>query len=200
MDVFLNYFQWLPFRPLRKVFDITLEGGLGNAFASLQTLATAFILLLIYLSSSPRKQGWAFLATFFGYLAFDDATSFHERVGTSIKHGVDTEKLQVHFTSYYWQVFFVPIFALAALYILYFVWTELRHTGWLRYIVSGFFLFAVAVFLDFLDGLHLEVWDSYTMRHFQRLIEEFIEMFGTTLCLVAFFAHLTEGRKQIEIT
>ncbi len=200
MDIFFNYYRLIPFRLLRRVFNITREDALGNWFSSLLALAAALTLLLIFLDASPRKRGWAFLSAFFGYIAIDDATRFHERAGVALESWAGAETLSAISPSYPWHVMFLPLFGLAGLYILYFLWAELRNTVWFRQIIWAFVLFAAAVGLDFLEGLDLILWKSYTASHFQKLIEESLEMLGTTFFLTAFLGRLTQGKKKIVIT
>ena len=201
MDIFFNYYRWIPFRLLRRSFNITREAAIGNWFSSLLALTTALILLLTHLSTSPRKRGWAVLSAFFGYMAIDDATRFHEGVGSAFVEWMGHENMKsLAFKGYAWQMIFLPVFGPLGLYILYFLWAELRKTVWMRLIVCALGLFVIAVCLDILEGLKLDLWRSYTIRHFQKLIEESMEMFALTLFLVAFFGRLIEGKETIEIT
>ena len=200
MDIFFNYLHGIPFAPLRRAFNITREDAIGNWFSSLQALTIAVVLFVLYLSTSPRKKGWAILSTFFGYMAFDDATRFHERVGTSFKGWVGAEHFEAFYSGYSWQLVLLPIFGLMGLYIVYFLWSELNNTQWFQMAVGALSLLGLAVFLDFLEGLDFDLWYYYSVRHFQKLIEESLEMFGLTLLLVTFFGYLIHGRKQIVIT
>ena len=79
--------------------------------------------------SVPLKWvGWLILAVFFSYMAMDDGAEFHERVGSAYKKiyqpeqslKVDAEGENVkgltYYPSYPWQVIFVPIFGVIAIF------------------------------------------------------------------------------------
>ena len=94
MDVFLNHYQWVPFRPLRRAINITREDSISNFFSSLQSLLVGVVLLLIYwrvrLAENAEerrweRRGWAVLSMFFVFMAIDDAIKLHERIGSSYR-------------------------------------------------------------------------------------------------------------------
>src|SRR4029079_1479108 len=78
-----------------------------------------------------RSLGWAVVAAFFTYMAIDDGTQFHERIGTavSVMHrrgaGPQSGDLFAAFPSYAWQIVFVPGLALLGAFTLLFLGHEI---------------------------------------------------------------------------
>lgn len=121
-DLFFNHWEWIPYGPMQRFFDITREDGLANWLASTQFLVTAFCLGLIgiiqyYDRQMPANQDsaiqrvslgsfqqwmqrhshlgwWGMAAIFFG-LAIDDAAKLHERLGTTFGYWVE-DTFKVH--------------------------------------------------------------------------------------------------------
>ena len=134
VDTFLNYLEWIPFRPLRRAFNITREDAIGNWFSSTQTLVVGVLWILFALDRSEKKKwSWAILATFFTFMAIDDASEFHEKAGSSLKvlalSPPRVEALVEQYPSYTWQLLFGPFFAVVGLYIVWFIWKELDTPG-----------------------------------------------------------------------
>ena len=55
-DIFLNYLEWIPFSPLRRVFNITREDAIGNWFSSIQTLLVGIVLWVIFAVDKSEKK------------------------------------------------------------------------------------------------------------------------------------------------
>lgn len=204
-DIFLNYLQWIPFKPLRKVFNITREDAIGNWFSSIQTLLVGIVLWIIFAAdrSEKKKWGWAVLSFCFTFMAIDDASKFHERVGSSFKELATNiqgaQKIVELYPSYAWQIIFGPFFIAMGIYLVWFLWKELDQTPYRRWIVSALACLVLAVFLDGLEGMDLPSLSSYPDRHFLKLMEEFLEMFGHTLFLVTFLSVLFSKKEKIHI-
>ena len=108
------------------------------------------------------------------------------------------------FPSFTWQLLFVPVFGALGLLVAVFLWRELATGRSRALIVVALLLFALAVALDFVEGLdEFHPWNLYavladstdlwvftedrfgqsgydTLRHFSRSLEEFCEMLATT--------------------
>jgi hypothetical protein len=211
-DIFLNHLKWIPYSPLRRVFNITREDGLSNWFSSTQALFAGLIALaLAYLYFSARSRlnlkalGWGFVASAFLYIAVDDATKFHERLGSSLKKATKTNSLQIasaemsagleRFPSYSWQFFLAPIFFLLGSLVVFFLWREVASVGPRLFLVAGVGFFILAVGLDFVEGLKSQSYlpvseflglEVKAVRHLSKAIEEFLEMLGTSCFLLVF--------------
>lgn len=170
-DYYFNYSRGTSFGPLRRFFNIAREDGAASWFAVTQTLLIALTLFTLHLGSRARpdatrlqRRGWLVLAVFFTYMAFDDGTQFHERIGSvwgSIRAEAVTggdpggwaTRLAALFPSYNWQFLFVPLFGAAGLFMLVFLWRELDTRGARAALLASIGLLACAVALDFVEGL-----------------------------------------------
>jgi len=127
------------------------------------------------------------------------------------------------FPSYYWQVVFVPIFGALGLFTIFFLYNELKEKNARYYVVLSMALFGIAVGMDFIEGLSedspLNIYAWFTNQfdfsgvtksffnkdpfeaviHFSKSIEEFLEMFATTILWVVFLRHLTHVAEEIKI-
>jgi hypothetical protein len=175
---------------------------------------------------NKRVWGWSLIAAFFTYLGIDDATALHERLGTAFKeytqqiHGtVDTsvlKKVDAGYGSYEWQLVLGPIFVLMGFFILAFLWRQLATPRGRLLIFIALAVYGSAESLDYLEGLvpedkglrgpydniavHLHCTPE-TVGHYQKVIEEFLEAFGSTIFLVTFLNRLFEiaPRWQIQV-
>jgi hypothetical protein len=148
-------------------------------------------------------------------MAADDGAKIHERMGSIFSEvnratGSDPpadalEHLQGMFPSYDWQLVALPLLAAAGLFMLVFLLREIRDRKGrlLLFLAPGFM--ATAVGLDFIEGLddshawNIQVWireafglTKYTVRHFAKSLEEFLEMVAITLLLMLFLRHLIQ--------
>jgi hypothetical protein len=221
LDAVFSYGELTDLGPLKRLFNITREDGLATWFMVTQTFVAALVLWLIFLvhrsrSCATRKiAAWGFLAGFFTYMAADDGAKIHERLGSIFSEvnrtsGSDPpadalEHLQGMFPSYDWQLVALPLLAAAGLFMVIFLLREIRDRKGrlLLFLAPGFM--ATAVGLDFIEGLddshawNIQVWireafglTKYTVRHFAKSLEEFLEMVAITLLLTLFLRHLIQ--------
>lgn len=215
LDVFLGYFYWATVPEIRKMIIITREESLATWFSSTQMIVVGILLLLIAMAIKKqgnwqdvkrRSYGWLIIGFFFIYMGIDDAIEFHEGMGTYInislknsgKPGLLTSIWSV-FPSYYWQLVFGPFFAVMGLFILYFLWKEIQSQTLRIWIVSALGMFVLAVGLDFIEGFQSNTYfgitdffgiELHTAIHIFQVLEEFLEMLGTSFFLFVFLKHL----------
>ncbi|NQT91909.1 MAG: hypothetical protein HQ559_04040, partial [Lentisphaerae bacterium] len=73
LDGFLNYGRWLPYAPLRRLFNITREDSLASLFGTMQTFALSGAAAILYLAARATgatravRIGWLILFLFFAY-------------------------------------------------------------------------------------------------------------------------------------
>lgn len=221
LDVWLHLGGGIASPDLAGLFDATSEDGLGSWLSVTQTVLIALTLWGLAAvvrqsgASRARSAGWAALAVLFTYLAFDDGTRLHERVGSAFGASAASETgLGGAFPSYYWQLLFGPAFAAAGLFMAVFLWRELRQPRLRRLVAGALALLAVAVGLDFVDGLGaghpLDVYGQLGTRpnieaaaaawfgmtgtdavvHLSRAVEESVELVAMTLLWSVFLTHL----------
>lgn len=161
-------------------------------------------------------MGLDFDRHFFLWIGIDDFAEIHERIGGILERladdGSEEQQGVVGFLlqnpSFSWHTFIAPAFALIGLLILAFLWTAFWRLGLTRYLVFGFGFWAVAQGIDFTEGLDdiddyyksiqdsLDIDRKYGVSHSFKVVEEVLEMFGTTLLWVGFlhyFATVADG-------
>lgn len=220
LDAFINYGKYIDIGAIRRFCNIAREDSFASWFGTTQTFMVGLTLWLIALivknTPAPKKTviGWCVIAAFFTYMAVDDGAEIHERLGTAFKTvakaGSDGDssswisQLLDIFPSYTWQILFVPFFGIMGIFILIFLWQELNSKTARILVILALSCFVSAVGIDFIEGLDKKhEWNihtfirkeyalkKYTVRHFSKSLEEFIEMLGTTLFWTAFLSHLS---------
>ena len=203
---------------LQAVFSATGESGLLSFVCVTQVALVALTLAgfagALRHTGAGRWRGWAALAAFFAYLAVDDGTRLHEGIGTAFAATpLGDSGVGNLFPSYYWQLVLGPLFALAGLLMLRFLWREIRAPRDRALVLSAFALLALAVAMDFAEGLPTaypgnpvtalalaaptqSLADGLAMAsldlvvHAFRAVEEAIETLAFTLFWAAFLSHI----------
>lgn len=215
--VFLPQFQK---NPIQTIFNMSREDALAAWFASVQTLMTGFVLLVIYCviraDHEPKKRArrWLVLALFFVYLAVDDGAGIHEKLGSSFDLLAQNPEsapifrtIQLWNPSFSWHLFFTPIFVGMGFFMLLFLWRELAQKNLRLILLAALGCYSLAVGFDFIEGiasLHRTLGDVFLLEpksfaHVLRATEELLELLGTTFFLTLFLKHLTQIVQRIEI-
>ncbi|MCR4290624.1 MAG: hypothetical protein NUV86_10245 [Candidatus Scalindua sp.] len=230
LDVFINYYEWSSVGAIRRMVNITREDSLSNWFSSFQAIVVGAVIWLTAIGVRKQIQGnhdkrkfycWAGIGSFFIYLGIDDAIKFHERVGTAFKvllfeddntFGVGVlSSIYDVFPSYTWQLVFGPIFVSIGIFLLWFLWKELSSKKLWYWFLAGISLYVVAVGLDFVEGLDDTPYekigiagffstDDYRISHMSKVLEEFLEMLGTTIFLIIFLKNIFRMSREWKIT
>ncbi len=218
LDIFVNHLQWAPHGAMRRLVNITREDSIGTWFSSTQILLCGVVLLLVHAVSAEQRRteprllaaGWLITGIFFICMGIDDATKFHERIGSTVKHllgGESGERLPF-FPSYTWQLVFGPVFAVMGVYCLWFFRARTAGTPTFRLLAAGLAAYVIAVGLDFAEGLDAGPLPALadtldlslsSLRHYSKALEETLEMLGTTFFLVGFLQQLLRLRATIQI-
>ncbi|MDM8522403.1 hypothetical protein QUF80_03445 [Desulfococcaceae bacterium HSG8] len=219
IDAFINYGKYTDINAIRRLCNIAREDSLASWFGTTQTFMAGLTLWLIVLilrntpASGKKVLGWCVIAGFFTYMAVDDGAEIHERMGTAfdaIAESGDSsadssswiKDIADIFPSYSWQLLFLPFFGAMGLFLLIFLWHELSWKKTRILLILALSCFVLAVGLDFIEGLDkkhpMNIYTlikkkyalrGYTVRHFSKSIEEFIEMLGTTFFWLAFITY-----------
>ena len=230
LDVFVNHYKWSSVGAIRRMVNITREDSLSNWFSSLQAIVVGSIIWLTAIGLRKQMQGnhykrkfycWAGIGSFFIYLGIDDAIKFHERMGTAFRvllfEDDDTSGAGVLgyiydvFPSYTWQMVFGPFFISIGIFIIWFLWKELSSKELWNWFLVGISLYAVAVGLDYVEGLDGEPYEEMgiagffsthddRIRHMSKALEEFLEMLGTTIFLIVFLKNIFKLSREWKIT
>ncbi|MCP4268735.1 MAG: hypothetical protein GY777_24670 [Candidatus Brocadiaceae bacterium] len=226
LDIYVNHYAGIDISEIRKMVNITREDCLSNWFSSLQAIIVGSTVWLIAFSVRNQKKGinykkkfycWAGIGVFFIYLGIDDALRFHERIGTAFKvlfyesnrtsdSGIFSYICE-YFPSYLWQAVFGPFFVSAGIFIVWFLWKELHSKKLWFWFLVGIGLYAVAVGLDYVEGLPDKPYEkmgiagffstsNYRIGHMSKALEEFLEMLGTTIFLVVFLKNLSRLSRE----
>ncbi len=229
LDVFVNHYKWSSVGSIRRMVNITREDSLSNWFSSLQAIIVGSVIWLTAFAVRKQMQDnhykrkfycWAGIGSFFIYMGIDDAIKFHERVGKAFKvllfeseersgTGI-LDSAYNAFPSYTWQMVFGPFFMAMGIFILWFLWKELSSKKLWYWFLAGISLYAIAVGLDFVEGIDSELYeemgiagffstDDYRIRHMSKTLEEFLEMFGTTIFLTVFLKNLFRLSREWKI-
>jgi len=208
LDAFLNYGGLISSRSLRKIFNITREDGVATWFSVLQFTLIGLVCFLIGIKRRLAGAGkwiflmWWFASAFFIFLSIDDASAIHEKIGTAVKQyskndaGEFARYVSFYlsiFPSYTWQLIVAPVFISIGIVVFIFFQKEFEETRSRIYLIVAFLLYGLAISLDFVEGIdggHTAIENAlnltnYTVRHFSKSLEEFIEMCGSTLILLS---------------
>jgi len=202
LDIVMNYNALIPNGSIQRLFNMGREDSLAAWVAGVQTVCVGAVLWLIFAQNKSRT--WAAIAAFFTYLGVDDGAKIHERVGTAVKDlglsRLPASSEAVLDTSYTWQFVFGPFFISMGIFILWFMWRELREPA-LRWLVfAALACYGIAVGIDFVEGMagaHALIGETIGVStkfasHFGRVIEEFLELLGSSLFLIAFLRHFMQ--------
>ena len=211
----------IPVENLRDIFDMTLKQSLANFASSIQRLFISITLMIIFfilrIVNKKRALMWFITGVFFIYMALNEGIGFHNIINDAVKEIIYSSnqssilvKIVRIFPSYYWQLVLGPFFFIMGLFILFFLWKELKDTHLRRYVCLAFLCFIIAEILSFLEGTYTPVsiiHDNFglysdTIVHFMRLIEETLELSGSTFFLYVFLtylSHILDGKEIIFI-
>lgn len=218
-DLTVYVFNFAIPKPFQHLFDLTLEANIPTWFSSTQLLVVGIVSFLVSrqrhaLGLKRAALAWLVISAFFAYMGIDDASQIHERLATGasqLAKQTETDSGLLHafikFPSYYWQVIFLPIFGSLGIFMLVFLHKELGKGASFWLFFSGLACYVIAVGLDYYDGLkgdNYKLIANYTVlslqdvQHVLRVLEEYIELLGTTLFLGAFMKHLevTQGKTR----
>ena len=204
-DLCLVYFDLSPSTIMARSFDITREESLCTWFSSAQALLAGLVAAAIGVHSRKHDStfvmlGWTIVALFFIYVSLDDTAKLHERLGTTLRvksEQITDVPLSDWFPSWGWQLFIAPVFMAMGVFILFFLWRVVA-VGLRLWVLVALGLLGFAVALDFIEGLELEALSSYSSTHLTQLLEEVVEMLGTTTFLFIFLSTLN-SRIRLQI-
>lgn len=224
LDALVSEYDLISIGAAQRLVNITREDGIPNFFSSFQMVLVATVVLMIALVARQQMAsrnsrvpfGWGILTGFFYFIAFDDGVKLHERLGTIFKALVTDSRgegntpvlgqIYEAFPSYTWQIAVGPVFVVLGLFVLVFLLRQLDSTRLKTLAMCAIGLFAIAQGMDFLEGMDssiidriADLFDTTTGRvtHFSKSVEEFLEMFGTTLFLYVFLSQLAVLTRSI---
>lgn len=219
-DSVLTFHDVTGYYVFNRIFDMTREETIPNWYASILLFCIALTCVLTYAIQRLRVERheavpWLFFGGFFAFLSMDDGAKIHERLGTFFRElaedgdGIFTtfQPLLEAASTYSWQVFVLPGFLFCGFFMLLWGFANIpvRQTqGW---VLLGGVAIAVALGLDYFEGLvdndvidlSDRAFSEYTIEHYQRVVEEFLEMTGFVCILHGLWIHLLSLESEIKL-
>ncbi len=209
VDAFVNYNQLTDIGAIRRLCNIAREDSLASWFGTTLTFLvglTLWLIVLIHKNTKTTKRqrvGWTFLALLFTYMAVDDGSEIHERLGTAMNDSGWFTRILDFFPSYAWLLLFAPLFLISGFYFFFFLRSNIKQKNLRKLLIIALICLIFAVALDYIEGLepdnklNVHTWledglglDPDGIRHFAKSIEEFIEMVGMILFWMVFIKYL----------
>ncbi len=219
LDYIFNYLDVFDDKSIRRIWNIARESSIPTWFSSTQAQALGITVFLIAIVQAPyisrfKMWIWLFIGMFFLWIGIDDAAEIHEKLGGALERMINDDEsgIIINFLlknpSYSWHTFIAPFFALCGLGIMLFLWMAFWRLSLIHYLILGFGCWAIAQGIDFTEGLDdidefykqiqesLSLEHKYAVSHTFKVVEEVLEMFGTTLLWIGFlyyFANISNG-------
>jgi hypothetical protein len=217
-DYIFNYLDIFDDKSIRRIWNIARENSIPTWFSSTQAQVLGMTVFLIAIVQAPYISRLKMcirllIGMIFLWIGIDDAAEIHEKLGGALERMANDDSgmffgLLLKNPSFPWHTFIAPFFALCGLGILIFLSTTFWRLNLFHYLVLGFGCWAIAQSIDFIEGLDdietiyqwiqasLEIEREYAVSHTFKVVEEVLEMFGTTLLWIGFlkyFAHVGNG-------
>lgn len=192
----------------RRVFSMTREETVANWYASILLFLialTCFALSLFSKGDKTVSRPWLIFSGFFLYLSADDGARIHERLGSFFRDLAEESQGMFGFFdqvlfftgSYAWLVFVLPVFVVMGLYMLRWGHKHITERATREFVMIGIVCLSFAIGLDYFEGLvgndtiNVDAWpiEKNTIEHFQRVLEEFLEMTAFLLVLRGLWVH-----------
>jgi hypothetical protein len=220
-DSVLTFHDVTGYYVFNRVFDMTREESIPNWYASILLFCIALTCVLTYAIQRLRVERqvaapWLFFGAFFTFLSMDDGAKIHERLGSFFRElaeegdGMFTtfQPLLEAASTYSWQIFVLPVFLFCAFFMLLWGFNNISVGETHRWIILGGFFIATALGLDYFEGLvdneviELEgrALSVNAIEHYQRVLEEFLEMTGFICILRGLCVHLLSLESQISLS
>jgi hypothetical protein len=220
-DYIFNYLDVFDEKSIRRIWNIARENSIPTWFSSTQAQLLGVTVFLIAIVQAPyisrfKTWIWLLIGMFFLWIGIDDFAEIHEKLGGALERMAekDDEEYGVIIgfllknPSYSWHTFIAPFFALCGLGIAIFLWAAFWRLNLICYLILGFGCWIIAQGIDFTEGLDdidrfyewvqesLNIEHKYGVSHTFKVVEEVLEMFGTTLLWIGFlyyFANISNG-------
>ncbi len=121
-------------------------------------------LIALRCKGSSKALYWRIFALLFLYLSIDDAAEIHERVGSAFGDLVESDPgstsfgfiihMAREFPSYYWQIVFLPIFAVLGGSLFVIIWNESVSSYGKTLLIIAILTIGFSQFLDIIEGLN----------------------------------------------
>ena len=215
-DYYFNYLNLFNDKDMRRIWNIAREKSIPTWFSAMQTQALGITVLFIGFVQFRRISHmktliWILIGMFFLWIGIDDFAEIHERLGSVLERLVEKHVdrsssfigLFLKNPSYNWHTFMTPIFALCGFGITVFLWRAFWRAKLFVYLFLGFGCWIIAQAIDYMEGLDrvdalykciqetFAIKRKYGVTHTFKVVEEVLEMFGTTLLWIGFLRYFS---------
>jgi len=220
-DSVLTFHDVTGYYVFHRVFDMTREESIPNWYASILLFCIGLTSLLIYVVQRAKgvrradASPWLFFSGFFTFLSMDDGAKIHERLGSFFRELTEEgegifwvfQDVLDSASTYSWQVFVLPVFLFVGFFMLLWGYQHVRNLETQRWVIFGSVCIALAIGVDYFEGLvdndvvTLEgrAFSEDTIAHYQRVIEEFLEMSGFIAVLRGLWFYLLSISNAVKI-
>lgn len=220
-DSVLTFHDVTGYYVFHRVFDMTREESIPNWYASILLFCIGLTSLLIYVvqrGEGVRRSDaspWLFFSGFFTFLSMDDGAKIHERLGSFFRELTEEgegifwvfQDVLDSASTYSWQVFVLPVFLFVGFFMLLWGYQHVRNPETQRWVIFGSVCIALAIGVDYFEGLvdnevvslDGRAFSEDTIAHYQRVIEEFLEMSGFTAVLRGLWIYLLSISNLVKI-
>ncbi len=215
LDILMNLAEFWYLEKFKKLSNVALEKSFGTWFSVVQNFIVAITALIIslhhkYISDHKgRFAGWILIAIFFAYISLDDHLVLHERISGTFGPMIFNSLFSrpVTMPTYEWLFLLGPFFGAFGVFLFVFLYRQLKQKKYRLTLITGLLLWVAAVILDAWDGtsdpydwfLKITGFKGIYIMHFFMLIEEMLEMLGSTLFLYLFLSHIKTQNLQSSI-
>lgn len=220
-DTVLTFHDITGYYVFHRVFDMTREETIPNWYASILLFCMGLTSLLIYVVQRasgvlrPDASPWLFFAGFFTFLSMDDGAKIHERLGSFFRDLTEEgegifwifqDALETAST-WGWQFFVLPVFLFVGFFMLIWGYQHVRNPETHRWVLIGGLCIAAALGLDYVEGLveydvvsiKERALSEDTIAHYQRVLEEFLEMTGFIAVLRGLWIYLLSIPQSLQL-
>jgi len=171
-------------------FDLDREFNLPTYYSAVLFLLNFFVIGTIYYSEKnsgmTHKELWI-ISIIFLFLSLDEVGRFHEAIIPFLRRNIPS-LVSIFDSNKYWVVVMIPFILFTIFFFSMFMYRKLRIYPW---ILTG----TVLALILWIIVLGLELWEGYTADtyKFNALVEEELEMIGSTVFLSAFLVYFKKS-------
>jgi hypothetical protein len=208
LDVFVNLAEIWYLEKFKELSDVAQEKSFGTWFSVVQNFmvsVTALVTAVHYRALNPRKGlflGWLVVSLFFAYISLDDHLMLHERIGGTLGPVIFGKTLGNRdlMPTYNWHFLLGPFFVAFGVFFLIFLFRQFKRWRDRVLLILGLALWGTAVLMDAWEGTRdpygwltrATGFKEIYIRHTAMLLEEMLEMAGSTIFLFLLLTHLKD--------
>lgn len=174
-----------------QIFDFNREVNIPSIYSALTLLLCALLLFYVFWAKQFTGRSlykWLVLSLIFLFLAFDEFSSFHEKIMVLLRDNYDLSGVFY----YAWIVpYGIAVLLLGVAYVPFI----LKLPAKIRklFLISGSLFITGAVGLEILGGQQDEIYGTYNLVYaLLYTVEELLEMLGIALFIYALLLYISD--------